>query len=211
MANTNCLRSISCPRCQSEGPFRIAVQTIVLMADDGNSDDSQDGHQDWNGDSYCECHACAHSGTVNNFRSPSPTFDAPSPTTPDKATTALILACQNCGWKGSENDADEADNVSLRHSLGDLYSDQECPECQALCYPVHPTQHFPWSLYLTCDTPQEQQIKAAGYDLLKAVRWLLDELGDPVTPQRPSVQGMQFARDLAEQLPPLPPKYRYPP
>ena len=50
----------------------------------------------------------------------------------------MIVHCQNCGWTGDYNDAVPAHEITQRHSIGDIYSDVECPDCAALCYPVEP-------------------------------------------------------------------------
>ena len=33
MTNTNCLAGFECPKCKSDGPFKITVQHIVLKGD----------------------------------------------------------------------------------------------------------------------------------------------------------------------------------
>lgn len=37
MANTNCLAGMKCPRCNSEGPFKIAVSIMAMVHDSGVS------------------------------------------------------------------------------------------------------------------------------------------------------------------------------
>jgi hypothetical protein len=64
MPNTNCLEDMECPCCKSEGPYKIAVETIAEVHDSG-IEDSGDNH--WDGDSYCECMECLFHGTAKDF------------------------------------------------------------------------------------------------------------------------------------------------
>lgn len=66
MANTNCLQGLRCPQCGSYEPFHIEVLTVVQMWDDGTESDLGGG-LDWKEDSYIDCYACQHSGTVKDF------------------------------------------------------------------------------------------------------------------------------------------------
>jgi hypothetical protein len=66
--NTNCLAGMRCPKCGALEPFRIVATMTVLMYDEGSDDDSMGGAIDWDSSSYCECHDCAHYGTVADFR-----------------------------------------------------------------------------------------------------------------------------------------------
>jgi hypothetical protein len=49
---------------------------------------------------------------------------------------AQRYTCANCTWVGSEAQTVDAPDALLRHSIGDIFSDRECPECGALCYPL---------------------------------------------------------------------------
>lgn len=64
MANSNCLAGIRCPKCGDEDEFRIAASSIFEITDDGTGD-----HEDveWGGESYIQCRACDHEGTVREF------------------------------------------------------------------------------------------------------------------------------------------------
>lgn len=64
MANRNCLKGMRCPKCRSEGPFRVQATSIFLVYDDGT-----DSHEDteWEPESYCACVACQHEATVREF------------------------------------------------------------------------------------------------------------------------------------------------
>lgn len=55
---------MKCPKCGSTGPFRIAATSLFTMYADG-ADDHED--IEWDGNSYCDCTACYHSGTVSDF------------------------------------------------------------------------------------------------------------------------------------------------
>ena len=57
------------------------------------------------------------------------------------------VQCKSCDLLMDSSMADRAVAIVSRHSLGDLYSDLECPECGSLCYPVDPMDQFPrWRL-----------------------------------------------------------------
>ena len=65
--NDNCLEGMKCPKCGSEGPFRIWVSVEVMMHDDGSTD-SPNGDQVWDNDSSCTCDECERRGEVRDFR-----------------------------------------------------------------------------------------------------------------------------------------------
>ncbi len=48
----------------------------------------------------------------------------------------MKVKCQNCGWVGSDEECAEAEDVEQRHEVGDVFSNLECPRCDALCYPL---------------------------------------------------------------------------
>ena len=64
-ANTNCLEGMKCPACGSREPFRIQMTSIFTIYDDGTD---EYGDTEWDDESYCDCVACEHSGTVRDFR-----------------------------------------------------------------------------------------------------------------------------------------------
>ena len=66
MTNSNCLEGIQCPACKSKGPFWIAVETNVLMSDDGWTATSGD-IDDWGSWSYIRCDSCDEAGIVREF------------------------------------------------------------------------------------------------------------------------------------------------
>lgn len=47
----------------------------------------------------------------------------------------MKLECQNCGKIGDESEFNEAKRLSERHTIGDVYSDMECPDCESLAFP----------------------------------------------------------------------------
>lgn len=65
--NTNCLSGMQCPNpdCRSEGPFRIAIHTMVTVFDSGTDDDFSD--IEWDDDAACTCVVCSHTATVKDF------------------------------------------------------------------------------------------------------------------------------------------------
>ena len=65
MTNENCLAGMRCPSCDSYGPLGIAVDVVMLVTDEGTTD--QIGDQFWDDDSYCECRECLKVGTVKDF------------------------------------------------------------------------------------------------------------------------------------------------
>jgi hypothetical protein len=71
MTNTNCLRGIQCPDCQSDGPFVVTVETNVIMHDDGWIETTGD-NDSWGDWSFIRCDACDHHGIVSEFRSNNP-------------------------------------------------------------------------------------------------------------------------------------------
>ena len=65
MANTNCLEGMACPKCQSEGPFKIEITTWMMVYDDGT--DYQGGDTEWESESACGCAVCGYVATVKEF------------------------------------------------------------------------------------------------------------------------------------------------
>lgn len=47
----------------------------------------------------------------------------------------MIFVCANCGYKDEYNNLPPAKDIEKRHDPGDAYSDVECPQCGALCFP----------------------------------------------------------------------------
>lgn len=68
MANENCLKDIKCPKCGHEEQFRIAVEKVVLVTDDGTED--LPGDTEWGENSFIECTNCEATGTVGEFTQP---------------------------------------------------------------------------------------------------------------------------------------------
>ena len=66
MPNTNCLEGFKCPKCNSEGPFRIEVSTVMTVTDNGTEGDGAD--HEWDENSYCECPKCDYANIVKTFR-----------------------------------------------------------------------------------------------------------------------------------------------
>lgn len=51
-------------------------------------------------------------------------------------TDSDTVECDSCQWQGPYDDAVPAKKLSERIDIGGTYTDVECPECGALCYPV---------------------------------------------------------------------------
>ena len=45
--------------------------------------------------------------------------------------------CQDCGHVDDVENLPEAKDVLERHTMGDIFSDVECPHCGAICLPVY--------------------------------------------------------------------------
>jgi len=63
--NDNCLEGMKCPKCNSYGPFRIGISTVVIHGDDGIIDSPNDNH--WDNTSFCGCCDCNYTATVLQF------------------------------------------------------------------------------------------------------------------------------------------------
>lgn len=48
----------------------------------------------------------------------------------------MICKCDNCGREAGYETLPRAKNIEKRHEIGGIYSDVECPECHALCFPL---------------------------------------------------------------------------
>lgn len=67
MPNENCLDGMRCPKCKSEGPFRIVSICWVEVHDSGVEDSYE---HEWEDLSPCICaeHGCLYSGKVEDFK-----------------------------------------------------------------------------------------------------------------------------------------------
>lgn len=79
----------------------------------------------------------------------------------------MRLACANCSWKGPEERAKEAQDLTMRHEVGSLYSDRECPKCGALCFPTDRTKAYPFSRFVTCKSLKEQHVAQKALRLFR--------------------------------------------
>lgn len=57
----------------------------------------------------------------------------------------MKIRCSSCNFEGDQAQGRRATAILARHSLGDLFSDVECPRCFALCYPSDPENAYPFS------------------------------------------------------------------
>ena len=62
--NKNCLKGMSCPKCGSSGPFRIASTCWAIVNDDGVEETTE---FEWDDDSACRCVGCGHDAKVSPF------------------------------------------------------------------------------------------------------------------------------------------------
>ena len=67
MPNENVLEGMLCPRCKSEGPFKIHGNAMFLVYDDGC-----DSFEllSWEDSDVAECAECGYIGRVRDFREP---------------------------------------------------------------------------------------------------------------------------------------------
>ena len=63
--NTNCLDGMQCPRCKSNGPFKIRATAFFTVTDDGTAEFDDLEYDDSN---YCCCPECDEDGTVADFQ-----------------------------------------------------------------------------------------------------------------------------------------------
>ena len=126
MPNENCLKGMKCPECGYEDLFGIACDIVMLVDDDGIKDDI--GDYDWDDDAYCECRECSHSGTVKDFKTPSPPSPPSPPTTLKTLVDRLKALKEEHEQLESNRDCDDFDmsghNIDLREN--EIY--EECFE-----------------------------------------------------------------------------------
>jgi len=73
-----------------------------------------------------------------------------------------ICVCDNCEYEARQQTLPPAQDIYSRLSIGDMFSDVECPKCHALCYPK---QDKPVSLVPEHDAEEQ---------MMKNVKWLTD-------------------------------------
>ena len=66
--NTNMLEGMKCPKCGSEGPFRIVIEATALIFDEGVDTDEVEWVS-WHKHSGCQCANldCEFMSTAENF------------------------------------------------------------------------------------------------------------------------------------------------
>lgn len=69
MTNTNVLEGMMCPKCGSEGPFKIYSGVWLLFHDDGSAEYHY-GDVEFASADACDCPACDYHGTVAVFLNP---------------------------------------------------------------------------------------------------------------------------------------------
>lgn len=65
MKNTNVLKGLECPSCESSGPFEITTACIARVSDDG-IEETRD--HEWNESSRIDCLDCGYRFTVGKFK-----------------------------------------------------------------------------------------------------------------------------------------------
>lgn len=88
--------------------------------------------------------------------------------------------CDNCDWEGDASDLEMISDIEQRIGAGGIVPAGQCPECNALAYLDQPPA---WAR----DTVKDEMVKA--------LRWLLDEIGDPGKPKHPSCEAIAAAAD----------------
>jgi hypothetical protein len=83
----------------------------------------------------------------------------------------MKVACGNCSWKGDVAKTDDATRIYERHEIGVIYSNVQCPKCQALCYPTDikheypflaPNDHAGWASWLKTRIGQKNAVAVAN-------------------------------------------------
>jgi hypothetical protein len=99
-----------------------------------------------------------------------------------KSFTEQDCRCANCGFTAEWKDLPPAREIEERHFIGDIFSDVECPECGALCFPVK--------------TPEEEKAErvcAAAPDLLAALQQIASN-GDIPPENLQDAQMLRYSR-----------------
>ena len=65
MTNYMNLKGIACPHCSSDGDFNIQATALFTRVSDEGTETYE--NVQWDADSYCECCACDHEGTISTF------------------------------------------------------------------------------------------------------------------------------------------------
>ena len=63
--NKNYLEGMRCPKCKSEGPFRISARAIFKVDDDGSDEFTC---LQWDDEDQLDCCGCMHYGVVKDFK-----------------------------------------------------------------------------------------------------------------------------------------------
>ena len=58
------LEGLACPNCGSEGPFRIVIECVAIVSDEGIEDYAE---AEWNDGSQILCMDCPHLGAIREF------------------------------------------------------------------------------------------------------------------------------------------------
>jgi hypothetical protein len=90
MPNTNFLIGIRCPKCGHEDSFKVEATVLVLVKNQGVTDDLSESQFD--ADHYCECNNCYDSGTIRDFTLPAAKDDVAAPPTAERDNLTAINA-----------------------------------------------------------------------------------------------------------------------
>lgn len=108
--NTNCLAGYRCPKCGSPGPFRMTVTVAADVSDEGFEDIH--GNFEFVAGSHTRCHACQHSGPLEEFD------------IQNRYIKAGGIYCPYCGSEEIEGRIVEVDQGIARQEI-------RCVECRA--------------------------------------------------------------------------------
>jgi len=91
--NENCLREVKCPKCGAIDEFFIAGEAHFKVTDDGAE---VDGDIHWDGNSFCNCIKCGHSGRLDSFYMNHKLIYVQE--THEHGGTSFNVRCTDCGW-----------------------------------------------------------------------------------------------------------------
>jgi DNA-directed RNA polymerase subunit RPC12/RpoP len=109
-----------CPKCKTGDDLSIEIKQWATLTCDGSDVEGQD--HEWDDFSRAIC-KCGWEGKVVSLIQ-----------LPDG--NDVLYVCADCDTEWHENQCNPAKDLPQRLTVGDVYTDLECPSCGALCYPI---------------------------------------------------------------------------